>query len=126
MNKKIYLPLIFLAFIFLIAWNLYGQTKPSPARQTWEYKTCSLYCNTDNKGWIERYEDGVSMGAPFSMLERMKELGAQGWELIAVVPLSNSYHNGYTNTNFENSRPETTPSVAGFTNQMSFYFKRQK
>jgi hypothetical protein len=127
MNKKNYLPIVLLAIIVFAAWKIYGQqTKPN-VKQAWEYKVCSLYRKMDAKNWIERYEDGVSVGAPFDIgAAKMKELGAAGWELVAVTSISDQFHMGYTNTNFENSQPETTPSVAGFTNEMFFYFKRLK
>ncbi len=73
MKNKIYLSLVLVAVLCLVGWTGFAQ-KSSPARQTWEYK---------------------EFRSPVGEKE-LNELGAQGWELVAVLEnLSISAGSGY-------------------------------
>jgi hypothetical protein len=78
-----------------------------PAR-TWEYKQILSV----NPGGIDAtwYEDGKARRGRPNILARVNELGREGWELIAVAPISWS----------QGGAP---PSLAG---HVMYWFKRPK
>lgn len=94
MKSKSYLLLIIgiLALSMLVGWTAFGQ-KQSSSRTVWEYKV--VYRNS-------------SLPLPTNVLD---ELGAEGWELVAVRDgHSININDGYGNSN----------------NQEVHYFKRAK
>lgn len=126
MNKKFYIGMAFLLFsLFVISTAFRDREKEqSPIRQNWEYKELRTWRETGQE-WSKRFEDDKQINVN-SISVRLKELGSEGWELIAVTPISHASHDGYTFTNYEDSKQASTPSVAGFTNELRFTLKRPK
>lgn len=81
--KKIYLSLVIVAFLCMAGWAGYAQTQPSnTARQKFEYKL--LVYVIDGRS-VTLFEDAKPLPAGSVPIVRSNELGAQGWELIAVT-----------------------------------------
>ena len=117
MNKKFYLPLIIAITVALSFLAVYGrQQKNSSAVQAWEYKSLIIArgattSNAQFSVWVEATGEIVKeLPLPVSMPSKAQELGAQGWELISVTPVSN----------------HVTTGTAGFTSQIIYWFKRAK
>jgi hypothetical protein len=98
-----------------------AQNAAASQRQVWEY-TCvviSRAAQTDAKysSWGIATPDGkyTELSGPVSMPTKIPELGAQGWELFDITPVSDTVGDAI------NDR-----SVAGFTNQLMYWFKRAK
>jgi hypothetical protein len=106
-------------------------------RQTWEYKRLYIQqaswdnekgAPIDSDTW---YEDGVKHDGPLDMGKKLQELGAGGWELVNVMPVSNIWA---TKSNYYDQSPGgpgfkgVTIGVAmnGMTSQYNYYFKRPK
>jgi hypothetical protein len=81
---------------------------------TWEYKTISRFRDFGMDGvadkdsfrlhfagqWNTWDEDGIRLGRQVQMPEKVKELGLQGWELVAIEGRSgtaSSVYSGATN-----------------------------
>ncbi len=94
---------------------MYGQEQRNTGKQTWEYKSIGIYRSAlDNSEFSDWYETsgqtGKQLPPPVSMPAKANELGDQGWELVSVTPISN----------------RSCPDCAGFTSQISYWFKRPK
>ena len=111
--------------------------------QKWEYKTIYRW-----RGWAAREEkddfhqnagpwsswseDGKRLPTPVNIEGKLKELGEQGWELIAVEPRSNiiggvSRTYGFTANIIGGGKTEGySTDYAGFTNEDLWVFKRPK
>lgn len=73
--------------------------------QKWEYKSMSI-----ERGFY------LNQARPWATAFNLNELGAEGWELVSVVPLSSLL-----------SKPlpgDMGGTSAGFTSELFFYFKR--
>lgn len=57
------------------------------------------------------------------MISKSKELGDQGWELVSVTSFSSYAHPGHKEMN---PHGYTTPSWAGYTDGIVYWFKRPK
>jgi hypothetical protein len=116
MNKKFYLPFIIAISVVLSFFAVYGrQQKSSSPMQTWEYKAIIIGRSATNLAdfstWAEATGATVKeLPLPVSMPTKAQELGAQGWELVSVAPVSSHVANG----------------TAGFTDQIIYWFKRTK
>ena len=90
-------------------------------RQAWEY-TCVIITrdarsNAVFSSWAIATPDGkyTELDGPASMPTKCPELGAAGWELFAITPVSDTVGDNLNNV-----------SVAGFTSQLMYWFKRPK
>ena len=97
------------------------QNAARPPRQAWEY-TCVVITrdarsNAVFSSWAIATPDGkyTELDGPASMPTKIPELGAEGWELFAITPVSDTVGDNLNNVN-----------VAGFTNQLMYWFKRPK
>ena len=107
MKTRLYLPLFVCLLVCIAGWTAYGQgQKVSPVRPAWDYKVVQfISANPDQYREAELYEDAAQLPTPANgALPKLKELGEQGWELVAVVNLA-----------VEKSRTQTR-----------YYFKRMK
>jgi hypothetical protein len=78
--------------------------------QRWEYKWISVARAAKTAGdWTIWSENDNPLSTPVAIGSKIRELGDQGWELISVTPISN--HAGGVD-------------IAGFTSQVSYFFKR--
>ena len=87
MKNRLYLSLLLTVLLCLAGWNVQARLQRNdPARQAWEYKSLVLVIEASR---TTLYEDAkVVPGTPVT---RMPELGAQGWELVAVVANNSNY-----------------------------------
>jgi hypothetical protein len=113
MRNRSYLWLLVVALVCVTVWAGYGQgAKPNPVSQTWDYKWISVARAVQSGGaWSVWAEDDKPLQGPVTIASKIKELGDQGWELCSVTPISNN---------------SCTDGCAGFTSQISYYFKRPK
>jgi hypothetical protein len=114
MNKTFYLPMMIVALLFLAVWAVYGQEQKT-GKQTWEYRSLVLvrgaFTSGDFSEWWDRSGQNVKqLPLPVSMTTKASELGDQGWELVTVTPISN----------------HSCQDCAGFTSQVTYWFKRPK
>jgi len=95
--------------------------------QKWEYKR--IYAR---RKWepVEDSQEPYSAGTRFEFMDdernpiddfssHLEQLGEDGWELIAVVPLSNYVGAPQILDRYEHE-------LAGFTSHCTYYFKRPK
>ena len=123
MNKKLSSLLIVAGLVLLFVFTIYGKEKKNtPESRSWEYKSILIArqaaSNAEWSKWIEVSGEVItSLPLPVSMPKKENELGSQGWELVAVTPISSnaggSGTSGYNN-------------LAGFTSQILYVFKRPK
>ena len=114
MKNRLYLTLVVAALLCLAGWTAQAQLqRSSSGRQTWDYKWISL-ARAANTGedWSIWLEDDKPLRGPVAIALKIKELGDQGWELVAVTPYSNHSCG--------------SQDCAGFTSQITYYFKRPK
>ena len=124
MKNRLYLSLLIANLLCLAGWTAHAQLqRNNPARQTWEYKSVVLTRGIDNPAWTGRFEDGKAIPGAFEMISKSKELGDQGWELVSVTSFSSYAHAGYKDVN---PHGFTTPSWAGYTDGIVYWFKRPK
>jgi hypothetical protein len=122
MNRKLYIPLIIAALVFIV-WKVNGEDrKNTPGPQTWEYKTIVIVrpakSNAEWSDWGEISGETVkALPPPVSVSKKMKELGEEGWELVSVTAISN---------NSGGSGTSGYADLAGFTSQLNYWFKRSK
>jgi hypothetical protein len=128
MKNKLYLSLVVTALLCVGVWSVYAQ-RSNPVKQTWEFKFIFLvrgFEAADSRGlhqaspWSAWFEDAKPLPGPINMISKAKELGDQGWELVAVTPMSAYAARDYTNTG------GVSVSYAGFDNHLQYVFKRQK
>jgi hypothetical protein len=98
MRGKLYLSLLIGVLLCLAGWTAHAQVQRSaPARQAWEYKTINFGGSAGN--WTAWFEDGNALPPPINGTAKRAELGAQGWELVAVATTVDSVNgDAYTNT----------------------------
>ena len=107
---------------FVISGYAQGE-RPAPAREAWEYTSVIIVREAKSGAeftqWIAVGPDGAvkELPAPVSVPKKAAELGAAGWELVAVTPMSNNA-GGYTASG--------SSDYAGFTSQIMYWFKRAK
>lgn len=91
MKNKLFFSLAAIA-ILCVAWFAVQAKlqKTNTLRQQWEYKTIQVY--GPNGNWQTWWEDGKELPKPVNGARRA-ELGNEGWELIAVVPLMSETYN---------------------------------
>jgi len=83
MKTKIYVPLLVIALVCMVVWAAYAQgSRSNPGRQAWEYKAL-VYLSTGPRPGL--YEDGKLLPGSPTPISRAPELGAEGWELVAVT-----------------------------------------
>jgi hypothetical protein len=123
MEKKTYTAIIIIALAAFVLFSAFRKND-SPPKQVWEYKLVDLFRQTGEGKFTDRDDDLKAFTG--TLREKFKELGEQGWELVATVPFSSAYHGGYQGNNYEGTLVKTTPSSAGFTNQIQYWFKRLK
>jgi len=120
--------LIVVALVCLAGWVAYGDGQKSPpARPAWEYKSIVITrgVSAEEVGSQARHADTFSIWAevsadgpkvlplPVSVSARARELGDQGWELVAVAPMSSLVGT-------------RGASYGGFTTEIVYWFKRPK
>ena len=115
MNGRVFLLLIVVAALCIAGWTAKAQLQRSnAARQTWEYKSVSVARAVQiNGAWSVWAEDDKPLPGPVTISAKIKELGEQGWEMISATPLSSHSCGG-------------AGDCAGFTSQVTYYFKRPK
>jgi hypothetical protein len=81
MKNRLYLSLLLAVLLCVVGWNVKAELQRSgPARQAWEYKALVFVVQGSAS---TMYEDGKMV--PGTPITRMPELGAQGWELVAIA-----------------------------------------
>lgn len=98
MRTKPYQALLIGVVLCFAGWTAHAQVQRSaPARQAWEYKT--LFFSGSAGDWTAWSEDGNTLPPPVNGMAKRAELGAQGWELVAVSTTVTSVNgDAYTNT----------------------------
>jgi uncharacterized membrane protein len=82
MKNRLYLSVLVAILLCVVGWSVRAELQRSgPARQAWEYK--SLVLIIQGAGSTTMYEDAKMV--PGTPVTRMPELGAQGWELVAIA-----------------------------------------
>ena len=113
MKNRILLSLVVVAALCMAGWTVHAQLqRGNQTRQTWDYKWISVGRAIESGGaWSVWAEDDKPLRGPVTIASKIKELGSQGWELVSVTPISNN---------------SCAQGCAGFTSQISYYFKRPK
>lgn len=109
MKNRLYLSMVIVALLCLAlaGWTAHAQLqRGSAARQTWEYKTITISRTTISENWSSWSEDNKQLPLPVDGMAKRIELGNQGWELVAVVPIGGT--------------------VGGATTDMQQFYKRPK
>ena len=116
MKRKKILPLAIVIGILFTAWLVYGRDQQTRSTaQSWEYRRISIgrpaepNANGDFTSW---FDGEVTLPLPVNMTKKLNELGGQGWELVSVVSISNSF--------------SERGDYAGYTNQINYFLKRPK
>lgn len=122
MERKIYTPVLLIAIAVFVLFSAFRKNE-HPVRQVWEYKLVYESRSVGDEKWVN-YVDNVETSTGLYTI--IKGLGDQGWELVSTVPVSSAYSNGYANGNGEYATVNTTPSYAGYTNQVYYWFRRPK
>ena len=119
-------PLPFMAvavFAGLAFLGVQGQARgTSPTK--WEYRSIAVVRaaepNAEWARWFDVTAEGrKELARPVNAQARIAELGEEGWELVAVTPISNNL-GGHTTQGYGSS------DMAGYTSQLSYFFKRAK
>lgn len=108
----------------------------------WDYKIILRVRNYDDKhngfeyhsasSWFVWWEDGNKLPGESNILQKSKELGEQGWELVSVTPRSGltggrSEIYGFTANIVGGGKTEgSSTDYAGFTSEEMWVFKRPK
>ena len=112
MKNRIFLSMVVVAALCFAGWTVQAQLQRSSARQAWEYKSVAIARGVKINGdWTVWAEDDKPLPGPITLTAKIRQLGDQGWEMVAVTPLSSHSCDG---------------DCAGFTSQMSYFFKRPK
>ncbi|MFA5874269.1 MAG: hypothetical protein WC832_09900 [Anaerolineales bacterium] len=81
----------------------------------WEYTWLFLHRESSllqgEKAWFLHYPDGTKVEGGQQINAKIQKLGDEGWELVAVVPISNLVSGRYSE---------------GWTNELQYIFKRLK
>lgn len=136
MKGRIYLSAVVVAVLCLTGGMTYGQKRTGnsaeqksggSARQTWEYKVIFRYRgfegarqgeNFQRAGdWYAWSDNAKDLPTPVDMVEKLTELGDQGWELVSVTARS-GYLGGL--------EIHAAGDFAGFTSDEIWVFKRPK
>jgi hypothetical protein len=91
--------------------------------QKWEYKIIARSRGWEKDGntllsaadWSAWWENNTSLAPPVNMVQKLAELGSQGWELVSVTARSQRAAMGV--------HPSSL-SIAGFTTSELWVFKR--
>lgn len=114
MRERLYLSLLVGVLLCLAGWAARAQLQRSgTARQGWDYKWVSLARGTTELNWSLWTEDDQPLRGPVNIAPKIKGLGDQGWELVSVTPYSNHVCNA-------------PAACAGYTSQVTYFFKRPK
>lgn len=106
MKNRLYLSL-FVVLLCLGGWTVRAELQRSnPARQTWEYKSIVVGRLSISEPFSSWAEDGKQLPPPIYMETKYRELGNQGWELVAVLPIADT--------------------VGGATTRIQLFYKRPK
>jgi hypothetical protein len=89
MKTRSYLPWFICLLICIVGWTARAQApRGSAPRTTWDYKLIlynSAYHLAGSDFPAEMFEDGKALPQPVpGGLKKLKELGADGWELVTV------------------------------------------
>lgn len=82
--------------------------------QKWEYKTYTYFGSESSTFWPRVY-------FPKEIEKQLDTLGSEGWELVSVVPMTETVH-----PNFGNEKYVTGLQPNTRTEHLTFYFKRPK
>ena len=115
MKNRIFLSLVMVAALCMAGWTVQAQLqRSSSARQAWEYKSVAVARAVKINGeWSVWAEDDKPLPGPVTITAKIKELGDQGWEMVSVTPYSSHSCSG-------------AGDCAGFTIQVTYFFKRPK
>ena len=117
-------PLPFMAVAALAAFAGFGFRPEQRAAQKWEYRWITVVRAAEsNADWV-RWSDVTVEGrkelpGPINTAAKVAELGDQGWELVGVTPMSN-------NTGGHVTQGYGSSDMAGYTSQLTYYFKRAR
>lgn len=113
MKTKVYLSMMLIALLSLAGWTVHAQLQRSnQTRQAWEYKSVAIARAVKINGeWSVWAEDDKPLPGPVTITAKIKELGDQGWEMVSATPYSSHSCGG---------------DCAGFTSQVTYFFKRPK
>lgn len=122
MKNKVSLLLLAVVLLFVTGWTaLAAGQKSNSARQSWEYRIIitqrSFAAAADPNypaihyatAWNSWSEDDKALPTPVDMGGKLHELGAQGWELVAVAPrasISGQYSGSTTENEWVFKRPK--------------------
>ena len=119
MKRKFFLPLSIVIMLLLTTWFVYARDqKTRSTAQAWEYKRILISRQTEgDTGEFTKWSENsggeeVVLPLPVNMTKRLNELGAQGWELVAVTPIANTF--------------SMAGDYAGYTNQINYFLKRPR
>ena len=117
-------PVPFMAVAALAAFAGFGFRGEQRAAQKWEYRWIIVVRAAEsNAEWVKWYDNSSEgrkeLPGPINTNAKAAELGDQGWELVAVTPMSN-------NTGGHVTQGYGSSDMAGYTSQLTYYFKRPK
>ena len=119
-------PAPFLAVAALAAVAFVGVrgTAQQTVAPKWEYRWIIVVraaeTNADWTRWFDATADErKELPRPINTSGKVAELGEQGWELVTVTPVSN-------NTGGHVTQGYGSSDMAGYTSQLTYYFKRRK
>lgn len=89
MKNRFYIVMLLVAFLSFAGLSVRAQTQSDiSARQVWEYKT--FVYEIDGQRTV-LYEDGKQVAGGVTPVSRAPEIGAQGWELVAITSMPTSF-----------------------------------
>jgi hypothetical protein len=106
MKTRTILPWFIFLLAGLVSWTAFAQSSRAAApRPTWDYKLVTyVSASSTFVGYhAQMSEDGIALDPAPTGMNKLKELGAQGWELVAVV--GQSVEGGRTETRCYLKRP---------------------
>lgn len=113
-----------MAVAALAAFAGFGFRGEQRAAPKWEYRWIVVVRAAEsNAEWVKWYDNSSEgrkeLPGPINTNAKAAELGDQGWELVAVTPMSN-------NTGGHVTQGYGSSDMAGYTSQLTYYFKRPK
>jgi hypothetical protein len=106
MKTRTLLPWFICLFVGLVGWTAYAQnSRTTTPRAGWEYKVIAYISENRAEGFEpQMFEDGAALPSPVpNGLAKLTVLGAQGWELGAVLSDPIDHHR--TQTRYYLKRP---------------------